>query len=47
MLKMIEFMKKVTVGQEEEVVVVEVVVESTTVSSFLSDKADAFSWLAL
>ena len=45
MLKMIEFMKKVTVGQEE--VVVEVVVESTTVSSFLSDKAEAFSWLAL
>ena len=44
MLKMIEFMKKVTVGQE---VVVEVVVESTTVSSFLSDKAEAFSWLAL
>ena len=46
MLKMIEFMKKVTVGQEEVVVVV-VVVESTTVSSFLSDKAEAFSWLAL
>lgn len=45
MLKMIEFMKKVTVGQEE--VVVEVVVESTTVSSFLSDKAEAFSRLAL
>ena len=45
MLKMIEFMKKVTVGQEE--VVVEVVVESTTASSFLSDKAEAFSWLAL
>lgn len=46
MLKMIEFMKKVTVGQEVVVEVV-VVVESTTVSSFLSDKAEAFSWLAL